>query len=97
MKNGILEIGSAVESKFIGVQSVVAFENKLYVLDTRSPLFGLTHLAFVFNLSDNKLEKPYITKRQLLPNSYINDLRVDAKNNKIYCIDSGRAGLIYWI
>jgi hypothetical protein len=37
MKNGILEIGSAVESKFIGVQSVVAFENKLYVLDTRSP------------------------------------------------------------
>jgi hypothetical protein len=35
------EIGSAVEDqKFIGVQSVVAFENKLYVLDTRSPLFG---------------------------------------------------------
>jgi hypothetical protein len=31
------EIGSAVEDqKFIGVQSVVAFENKL---DTRSPLF----------------------------------------------------------
>jgi hypothetical protein len=30
MKNGILEIGSAVEDqKFIGVQSVVAFENKL--------------------------------------------------------------------
>jgi hypothetical protein len=28
------EIGSAVEDqKFIGVQSVVAFENKLYVLD----------------------------------------------------------------
>jgi hypothetical protein len=41
MKNGILGIGSAVEDqKFIGVQSVVAFENKLYVLDTRSPLFG---------------------------------------------------------
>jgi hypothetical protein len=31
------EIGSAVEDqKFIGVQSVVAFENKLYVLDTQS-------------------------------------------------------------
>jgi hypothetical protein len=38
MKNGI---PNAVEDqKFIGVQSVVAFENKLYVLDTRSPLFG---------------------------------------------------------
>jgi hypothetical protein len=37
MKNGILGIGSAVEDqKFIGVQSVVAFENKLYVLDTQS-------------------------------------------------------------
>jgi hypothetical protein len=34
------EIGSAVEDQKIGVQSVVAFENKLYVLDTRSPLFG---------------------------------------------------------
>jgi hypothetical protein len=28
-----------LKKKFIGVQSVV-FENKLYVLDTRSPLFG---------------------------------------------------------
>jgi hypothetical protein len=28
------------DQKFIGVQSVVAFENKLYVLDTSSPLFG---------------------------------------------------------
>jgi hypothetical protein len=60
---------------------VVAFENKLYVLDTRSPLFGavLTHLAFVFNLSDNKLEKTYTLQKKLLSNSYINDLRVDAK------------------
>jgi hypothetical protein len=32
MKNGSWEIGSAVEDQFIGVQSVVAFENKLYVL-----------------------------------------------------------------
>jgi hypothetical protein len=36
-----LEIGNTVEDhKFIGVQSVVAFRNMLYVLDTRSPLFG---------------------------------------------------------
>lgn len=93
------EIGSAVEDqKFVGVQSVVAFENMLYVLDTRSPLFGAVLDAprlFVFNLSDNKLEKTYLLQKgSYYPNSYINDLRVDKKNNKIYCTDSGRAGLI---
>ncbi|OAB28876.1 Major royal jelly protein [Flavobacterium fryxellicola] len=93
------EIGSAVEDqKFVGVQSVVSFENKLYVLDTRNPLFGTVLDAprlFVFNLSDNKLEKTYtLKKNSYYPNSYINDLRVDKKNNKIYCTDSGRAGLI---
>jgi sugar lactone lactonase YvrE len=93
------ESGSAVEDqKFVGVQSVVAFENMLYVLDTRSPLFGAVLDAprlFVFNLSDNKLEKTYLLQKgSYYPNSYINDLRVDKKNNKIYCTDSGRAGLI---
>jgi hypothetical protein len=42
MKNGIPGklVAQLKIKKFIGVQSVVAFENKLYVLDTRSPLFG---------------------------------------------------------
>jgi hypothetical protein len=40
MKNGIWEIGSAVEDQNLLVFSLCAFENKLYVLDTRSPLFG---------------------------------------------------------
>ena len=93
------EIGNAVEDqKFIGVQSVVAFENKLYVLDTRNPLFGTVLDAprlFVFDLTTNKLEKTYLLQKDsYYPNSYINDLRVDTKNNKIYCTDSGRAGLI---
>jgi sugar lactone lactonase YvrE len=93
------EIGNAVEDqKFIGVQSVVAFENKLYVLDTRNPLFGTVLDAprlFVFDLTTNKLEKTYLLQKDsYYPNSYINDLRVDKKNNKIYCTDSGRAGLI---
>jgi sugar lactone lactonase YvrE len=93
------EIGNTVEDhKFIGVQSVVAFENMLYVLDTRSPLFGAVLDAprlFVFDLSDNKLEKTYLLQKgSYYSNSYINDLRVDKKHNKIYCTDSGRAGLI---
>jgi sugar lactone lactonase YvrE len=93
------EIGNTVEDqKFIGVQSVVAFENMLYVLDTRNPLFGTVLDAprlFVFDLSDNKLVRTYVLQKDsYYPNSYINDLRVDKKNNKIYCTDSGRAGLI---
>ncbi|MBC5839801.1 hypothetical protein H8R23_00100 [Flavobacterium sp. F-380] len=93
------EIGSPAENqKFVGVQSVVAFEDKLYVLDTRSPLFGAVLDApriFVFNLNDNTLAKTYILDEgSYYSNSYINDLRVDKNNNKIYCTDSGRAGLI---
>ena len=80
------------------MQSVVAFEDKLYVLDTRSPLFGAVLDApriFVFNLNDNTLAKTYILDEgSYYSNSYINDLRVDKNNNKIYCTDSGRAGLI---
>jgi sugar lactone lactonase YvrE len=93
------EIGDAVQDqKFIGVQSVVAFENMLYVLDTRNPLFGTVLDAprlFVFDLSDNKLVRTYVLEKDsYYPKSYINDLRVDKKNNKIYCTDSGRAGII---
>jgi hypothetical protein len=55
---------------------VVAFENKLYVLDTRSPLFGARRTSpFVFNLSDNKLEKTYTLQKTVIIHSYINDLR----------------------
>jgi len=86
------------EDKFIGVQSVVAFENKLYVLDTRSQLFENVMDAprvFVFDLLTDKLTRTYILDdNSYHPNSYINDLRVDKKNNKIYLTDSGHAGLI---
>lgn len=93
------EIGQAVNNqKFVGVQSVVVFEDKLYVLDTRNPLFGKVLDApriFVFNLNNSNLEKTYILQKgSYYPSSYINDLRVDKKNNKIYCTDSGRGGLI---
>lgn len=93
------ETGNPVnDQKFIGVQSVVAFEDKLYVLDTRNPLFGDVLDApriFVFNLNTNALERTYIvSKESYHSNSYINDLRVDKKHNKIYCTDSGRPGLV---
>lgn len=87
-----------VDSKFVGVQSVVAFENTLYVLDTRSQLFENVLDAprvFVFDLITDTLIRTYILDQNSYhPDSYVNDLRVDKKNNKIYFTDSSHPGLI---
>ncbi|SFZ93723.1 Major royal jelly protein [Flaviramulus basaltis] len=93
------EIGeTVVDNKFVGVQSVVAFENRVYVLDTRSQLFENVLNApriFVFDLTTNDLIRTYILdKNSYHPDSYVNDLRVDKNNKKIYFTDSGHAGLI---
>jgi sugar lactone lactonase YvrE len=93
------EIGQDVnDSVFVAVQSVVAFENDLYVLDTRSPLFkgviGAPKL-FVFDLKTNALKRTYtFPKESFHKDSYINDLRIDKENGSIYLTDSGHAGLI---
>lgn len=86
------------DSVFVAVQSVVAFENDLYVLDTRNPLFkgvvGAPKL-FVFDLKTNALKRTYtFPKESFHKDSYINDLRVDKENGSIYLTDSGHAGLI---
>ncbi|MBB3697252.1 SMP-30/gluconolactonase/LRE family protein [Flammeovirga yaeyamensis] len=86
------------DSLFIAVQSVVAFDNELYVLDTRNPLFqgviGAPKI-FVFDLTTNELKRTYpLSVGTYHPESYVNDLRVDKKNNKAYFTDSGHAGLI---
>lgn len=93
------ELGQTVsDSTFVAVQSVVAFENQLYVLDTRNPMFqGVigTPRIFVFDLNTNKLSHIYtLSDDSFHQNSYINDLRVDKKKNKIYFTDSGNAGLV---
>ncbi|MBL87513.1 MAG: hypothetical protein CMO82_12735 [Winogradskyella sp.] len=86
------------DDQFLGVQSVVAFEDKLYVLDTRNPKFsGVVDAprVFVFNLNTNVLEQTYkLDKDSYHSDSYINDLRVDKANNKLYFTDSGHAGLV---
>ncbi|TVZ09222.1 major royal jelly protein [Cellulophaga sp. RHA_52] len=93
------KIGDPVSpNKFVGVQSVVASNDFLYVLDTRSPLFQEVLDAprvFVFNIKTKNLEHAYILNNGTYhPNSYINDLRVDHKKNKIYFTDSGNSGLV---
>ncbi|WP_378187111.1 L-dopachrome tautomerase-related protein [Aquimarina sp. W85] len=86
------------DSVFIGVQSVVAHGDKLYVLDTRNPLFkGVIDAPrlFVFELETDRLSTIFILDSSAYhPNSYINDLRVDEPNNSIYMTDSGKGGLV---
>lgn len=86
------------DSVFIAVQSVVAHENTLYVLDTRNPLFkGVIDnpRIFAFDLPTRQLKNTYVLSENAFhKDSYINDLRVDKKRGKIYATDSGHAGLV---
>ncbi|BDD02564.1 L-dopachrome tautomerase-related protein [Aureibacter tunicatorum] len=92
------KIGDKPEDIFMAVQSVIAHENNLYVLDTRNPLFeGVVDAPriFVFDLRDNQLIKTYkLSEGVFHKDSYINDLRVDNELGKIYMTDSGHAGLV---
>ncbi|PRP66944.1 L-dopachrome tautomerase-related protein [Nonlabens agnitus] len=93
------EIGQPTQmDQFVGVQSVIAFENELYVIDTRSVKFQEVLDApriYVFDLESDELKKTYtLGTSSYFPDSYINDLRVDPIKNMIYLTDSGHAGLI---
>lgn len=85
---------------FLAVQSVVAHKDKLYVLDTRNPKFqGVIDAprVFVVNLATNKVESALILSEEAYhPDSYINDLRLDKKMNRIYMTDSAHAGLVVY-
>ncbi len=93
------KLGDSISDQiFVAVQSVVAFENTLYVLDTRNPQFqGVVNppRIFAFNLQTHSLSDVYILDENAYrENSYINDLRIDKKNRSIYCTDSGAPGLV---
>jgi len=85
---------------FLAVQSVVAHKGKLYVLDTRNPQFKGVKDApriFVIDLETNKVESVLtLGSNAYHSDSYINDLRVDDKTNRIYMTDSGHAGLVIY-
>lgn len=93
------KLGESIsDSVFVAVQSVLVHNNELYVLDTRNPLFKGVQNAprlFVFDLSTNSLKDILIlSSKSYKPNSYINDLRIDEKNNCIYMTDSGKPGIV---
>ena len=93
------EIGDTItDSVFVAVQSVVAFEGDLYVLDTRNPRFNgvkSSPRVFNFDLNSNQLKKIFVfSDDSYQKNSYINDLRIDKKNHKAYFTDSGHGGIV---
>ena len=90
--------GEIWSDKLISVQSVVAFKEELYIIDTANPQFKgiLTQpKLYVYDLNTNSLKKTYVFPETVIKkNSYVNDLRVDSKKGKIYFTDSGAAGII---
>ena len=88
------------DSTFVAVQSVVASDDKLYVLDTRNPLWkGVVNnpRIFVFDLkTDRLLDILILSDGSFKSNSYTNDLRIDNRNGYIYITDSNEAGLIVY-
>lgn len=92
------ETGKEISSKFICIQSLLANDDDLYILDTSNPLLGgiITQpRVFVYNLKSNQLVRIYtFTSDVVRLNSYVNDLRIDEKKDKIYFTDSGEAGII---
>lgn len=92
------EVGQPADSSFIGVQSVVANGDMLYILDTANPLFkGIITQPrlFVYDLKSDNLVKTYkFPSSAVHTTSYVNDLRIDNKRNLIYFTDSGEPGII---
>ncbi|BAV07284.1 Major royal jelly protein [Filimonas lacunae] len=88
------------DSVFVAVQSVQEADGKLYVLDTRNPLWkGVVNSPriFVFDLRTNKLADILVlSEYSYKPNSYINDLCIDTKHNVIYMTDSNEPGLVLY-
>ncbi len=90
--------GRPEKNRFTCVQSVLAHGGSLYVLDPASPkmegVIGEPKL-YEFDLSSNALKRTYTFNRKVAPKkSYLNDLRVDDENGKIYMTDSGLGGIV---
>lgn len=93
------EIGEQIEdSMFVCVQSVLAFGNELYVLDTRNPMLDMVKGApriYVFDIDTKLLQRTIILdKHAYHRHSYINDLRISNDGEWIYLTDSNIGGLI---
>ena len=90
--------GTQVKHKFTCVQSVIAHNDSLFVLDPSNPLMeGVVGKAmlFEFDLGTNKLKNSWSFERTVAPeNSYLNDLRIDDEAKRVYITDSGMGAIV---
>ncbi|MCP9237033.1 major royal jelly family protein [Lewinella sp. JB7] len=92
------DIGQPAADKLVNVQSAVAAGDTLYVADTRNPLIqGLitTPRVHLYNLQTNELLRTYeLPAGTTVPQTYVNDLRIDRTRQQVYFTDSGRGALM---
>lgn len=92
--------GDDPATHFVCVQSVYAdTHNRLWVLDAASPKFGGIvpggAKLVCFDIPSGRLIHNYrFSPNVLLPNTYLNDVRVDNNYGYAYITDSGAGGLI---
>jgi len=90
--------GQPEENKFTCVQSVVAHENSLFVLDPASPMMkGVVGNAMLyeFDLTTDELLNKWTFDKEIAPEkSYLNDLRIDREAGKIYITESGVGAIV---
>ena len=84
---------------FICVQSVVVFEDSLYVLDPAAPAFGSIVKSgpklVEIDLINNKTKRIILFDEQIAPQgSYLNDVRFSPDGQFAYITDSGAVGAI---
>jgi len=90
--------GQPEENKFTCVQSVVAHQNSLFVLDPASPMMkGVVGNAMLyeFDLTTDELINKWTFDKTIAPEkSYLNDLRIDREAGKIYITESGVGAIV---
>lgn len=87
------------EKYFVCVQSIfIDKENHLWVLDTGYQFeTDKTQKAVLYNFDIKKrklLKKYVIPSSKISPESYLNDFRIDFKNNVVYFTDSNLGGIV---
>ena len=90
--------GEPRPNQFTCVQSVLAHNGSLFVLDPANPMIqGVVGNArlFEFDLATNNLKNKWEFDKSIAPEqSYLNDLRIDDKNKKVYITDSGLGAIV---
>ncbi|WP_162056004.1 SMP-30/gluconolactonase/LRE family protein [Pontibacter pamirensis] len=90
--------GQPQPNQFTSVQSVVAHQGSLYVLDPASPMMkGVVGNAklYEFDLATNTLKNTWEFDRTIAPEeSYLNDLRIDEERGEVYITDSGLGAIV---